>query len=84
MAHWPFVLVARNFQLILCQSQGGYSKLSWHKVLPDRNIGVSLASVEEHQQMCQPPVVGPQLKEPLYPYFFVPVHHIHHNILLPI
>jgi hypothetical protein len=26
--HWPFVLVARNFQLILYLSQEGYSKLS--------------------------------------------------------
>jgi hypothetical protein len=31
--------------------QGDYSKLSWHKVLPDQNIGVSPASVEGHWQM---------------------------------
>jgi hypothetical protein len=84
MAHWPFVLVAKNFHLILYLSQGGYAKLSWHKVLPDQNIGACLASVEGHQQMGQPPVVGPQLKAPMYPYFFVLVHHIHHNILLSI
>jgi hypothetical protein len=77
MAHWPFVLVARNFQLIFYLSQAVYSKLSWHKVLPDENIRACLASVEGHRQMGQPPAVGPQLKEPLYPYFFVPVHHIH-------
>jgi hypothetical protein len=81
MAHWPFVFVARHFQLIFYQSQGGYSKLSWHKVLPDQNIGVSLVSVEGHWLMGQPPAVGTQLKEPLHPYSFVPVHHIHHNIL---
>jgi hypothetical protein len=44
-------------------------------------MGAHLASVEGHQQISQHPAVGPQLKEPLYPYFFVPVHHIHHNIL---
>jgi hypothetical protein len=84
MAHWPFVLVTRNFQLILFQSQGSYSKISWHKVLPDQNIGACLAPVEGYQQMGQHPAVGSQLKEPLYPYFFVPVHHICHNILLSI
>jgi hypothetical protein len=77
MAHWPFALVVRNFQLILCQSQGGYSKLSWHKVLPDQNA-------EGHWQMGQHPAVGPQLKAPLHLYFFVPVYHIHHNNLLSI
>jgi hypothetical protein len=81
MAHWPFVLVAKNFQLILCQSQGVYAKLSWNKVLTDQNIGACLVSGEGHWQMGHPPEVGPQLKEPLCPYFFVPVHHIHHNIL---
>jgi hypothetical protein len=84
MVHWLFVLVAKHFQLILCQSQGGYSKLSWHAVLPDQNIGECLASEEGHQQMGQPPAVGPQFKAPLHPYFFVPIHHIHHNIFLSI
>jgi hypothetical protein len=83
-AHWPFVLVARYFQLILYMSQGGYSKLSWHKVLPDQNIGACHSSGERHRQMGQPPAVCPQLKEPLYPYFFMPFHHIHYNILLSI
>jgi hypothetical protein len=32
--------------------------------------------------MGQTLTVGPQLKEHLYPYFFVPVYHIHHNIFL--
>jgi hypothetical protein len=54
MAHCPFVLVARNFPLILCQSQGGYSKLSWHKVLVDQNIGACLVSGEGHWQMGHP------------------------------
>jgi hypothetical protein len=74
MAHWPFVLVARNFQLILCQSQRDYFKLSWHKVLYDQNVGACLVSVEGYQQMGQLPAVGLQLKETLYPYLFVPVH----------
>jgi hypothetical protein len=54
------------------------------QVLFDKNTGACLASVEGHQLIGQPPAIGPQLKAPTHPYIFVPVCHIHHNILLSI